>query len=294
MTFESGLRRHPLIAYFALAYGISWGGIGVVLGLTGFDLVNLRPLDTGLVFVLMLLGPSVSGLTMMALLNGRAGLRQLRASLTRWRIDGRWFAVALLTMPLLMLAVLWPLSFFVDAAFAPRYQWHLLAIGLVAGSFEEIGWTGFATPRLLARRRMFMAGMLLGVAWALWHVWVDFRQHFNAEGVVWLLEFAIFYVATLTAYRVLMTWVFANTRSLLLAVLMHASCTGSLFVLYPATSFEQGLVWQTALAVLLWVAVGLVFMAVAHHPKAARGRPVGRLPPCGNEQTDSASARKLG
>jgi uncharacterized protein len=177
------LQRHPLLAYFALAYGISWGGILVVLGLTGFDLVKLRPLDTGLIFVLMLLGPSIGGLAMTALLNGREGLHQLRSGLAHWRVGRRWVAVALLTMPILMLAVLWPLSALVDPAFAPRFQWQLFVIGLVAGSFEEIGWTGFATPRLLARQRPFMAGLWLGLVWAVWHVWVDFRQNFNAVGI---------------------------------------------------------------------------------------------------------------
>ena len=161
-------------------------------------------------------------------------------------------------MPLLLLATLWLLSVFVDPVFAPRFQWPLFAIGLIAGSFEEIGWTGFATPRMLARQQVLIAGLSLGLAWALWHVLVDFRQNFNMLGVAWLLEFAVFYVAALTAFRLLMTWVYANTQSLLLAVLMHASYTGWLFVLYPATSLEQGLVWQTAFAVALWVVVAVV------------------------------------
>jgi membrane protease YdiL (CAAX protease family) len=199
---------------------------------------------------------------MTALLDGRAGLRALRRSLQRWRLELRWYAAALMTMPLLLLAVLWPLSSFVDAAFAPGFQWPLFAIGLVAGSFEEMGWTGFATPRLLARQRLFTAGLSLGLVWALWHALVDFRQNFDAMGLAWLLEFAVLYVAALTAYRLLMTWVYANTQSLLLAVLMHASYTGWLLVLYPAASIEQGLVWQTAFAVALWVVVAVVMVAV--------------------------------
>ena len=67
----------------------------------------------------------------------------------------------------------------------------------------------------------------------------------------------------MTAYRLLMTWVYANTQSLLLAALMHASYTGWLFVLYPATSLEQGLVWQTALAVALWTVVAAVLAVFA-------------------------------
>jgi membrane protease YdiL (CAAX protease family) len=265
------LRRHPLLAYFALAYGISWGGILMVLAATGFDLTDLRPIDTGVIFVSMLLGPSMAGLVLTALLEGRSGLHELGARLMRWRLDGRWYAVALLTMPTLLLAVLWSVSIAIDPVFSPRFQWPLFAIGLVAGCCEEIGWTGFATPRLLARLSPYIAGLWLGLIWALWHLLVDFRQNFNQPVLMWLLEFAVLYVATLTAYRWLMTWVFGNTQSLLLAVLMHASYTGWLLVLFPATSFRQGLVWQSAFAAVLW-AVVIVVMAV--FPRRARLIPV--------------------
>jgi membrane protease YdiL (CAAX protease family) len=156
----------------------------------------------------------------------------------------------------------------VDPAFAPHFQWSLFAIGLIAGCFKEIGWTGSATPRLLARHRPFIAGLWLGLVWALWHVLVDFRQNFNAQGLAWLLEFAVFYIATLTAYRLLMTWVYAHTQSLLLAVLVHASNTGWLLVFYPATTFKQGFVWETALSVTLWVAVAVTFAGFA--PRESR------------------------
>jgi membrane protease YdiL (CAAX protease family) len=271
MTAGSWSQRRPLLAYFGLTYVISWGCIALVLGATGFDLARLRPVDTGLIFVSMLLGPSVSGLVMTARLEGRAGLRRLWLSLARWEVGARWYALALLLMPVLLLAVLLPLAAFLDPAFAPGFKWQLLVIGLVAGSFEELGWTGFATPRLLARQRPFMAGLSLGLGWALWHVLVDFRQNFSSMSPVWLLEFAVFYLAALTAYRVLMTWVYSNTQSLPLAMLMHASYTGWLVVLYPATSFEQGLVWQTALAVVLWLAVAVVMLWFEHRepPRAS-------------------------
>ena len=196
MTFVRWLRRHPLLAYFALTYGISWSGTLVVLGVRGFDLTVLPPLDTGLVFVAMLLGPSIAGLTTTALIDGRGGLHELRSRLLLWRLGWRWYALALLTMPVLMLTVLWPYRRIADAAFAPRFQWQLLAIGLVAGTFEEIGWTGFATPRLLAQQRPFVAGLSLGLVWAMWHLLVDFRQNYSALGLGWMLDFAVLYLAT--------------------------------------------------------------------------------------------------
>ena len=258
MKFEPWLLRHPLCSFFVLAFGVSWGGILVVMATTGFDLLELRPLDTGLIFVFMLLGPSASGLALTALIEGRAGLRRLVARVAHWRLGLRWYLVALMTMPLLLLVTLWPLSVFLDPAYSPRFQWHLFAIGLIAGSFEEVGWTGFAAPRLLQRQRLFLAGLWLGLVWALWHMLVDFRQNSSAMGALWLLEFAVLYIGALTAYRVLMTWVYANTQSLLLAVLMHASYTGWLLTLYPATSLEQGLIWQTGFALALWIVVAVV------------------------------------
>ena len=207
MTLVPWLRQHPLRGYYAAVYGISWGGILIVMGAQDFDLVHMRPIDTGIIFVAMLLGPSVSELAMTAVLEGRTGLSRLRTSLIRWRVGVRWYAMALLTMPLLLVTVLCSMSAFVAPAFAPRFQWQLFAIGLVAGSFEEIGWTGFTTTRLLARQRPFVTGLSLGLIWALWHMLVDFRQNFNTLGTAWLWEFVVFYVAALTAYRLLMTWV---------------------------------------------------------------------------------------
>lgn len=267
MTLAPWLYRHPLLTFCAAVYVISWGGILIVMGAHGFDLDILRPMDTAFIFIAMLLGPSVSGLAMTAVLDGRLGLHRLRLSLIRWRVGARWYAIALLTMPLLLVTVLWPISAFVDEAFAPRFQWQLFAVGVVAGSFEEIGWTGFATPRLLARQRLFTAGLSLGLTWALWHLLVDFRQNFNTLRIVWLLQFAVFYIAALTAYRLLMTWVYGHTQSLLVAVLMHASYTGWLFVLYPATSARQDVVWQSTFAVALWFVVGVGAVLIAASPR---------------------------
>ena len=130
MTVTAWVRRYPLCSYFALVFGISWGGILIVLGAADFNLIELRRRDTGLIFASMLLGPSVAGLTMTAMLDGRQGLHRLASRVARYRVGLRWYLVALMTMPLLLLATLWPLSLFVDPAFAPRFQWPLFAIGL--------------------------------------------------------------------------------------------------------------------------------------------------------------------
>jgi len=77
-------------------------------------------------------------------------------------------------------------------------------------------------------------------------------------GTLWPVEFAVVYLATLTPYRMLMTWVFSRTGSLFAAILMHASFTGWLLVLFPATSVAQSLAWQAVFALILWALVALL------------------------------------
>jgi uncharacterized protein len=178
-------RRHPLWAYFLLAYGITWGGILLTLLSKGFDLVAARPWDKGVMVMLMLLGPSASGLALTAWLDGRAGLRELWSRVVHWRVGWGCAAVALLTAPLLVLSILGPLSIWVDPAYTPAFKWELFMLGLVAGCFEEIGWTGFATPRWLARRSVLTVGLQLGVVWAAWHAAADFSSNYATMGAQW-------------------------------------------------------------------------------------------------------------
>ena len=89
MTFMPWLRCHPVGGYCALTYGVSWGGILIVVSATGLNLIELTSLDTGLIFVLMLLGPSTSGLTLTALREGRDRMRQFGLRLARWHRGSR-------------------------------------------------------------------------------------------------------------------------------------------------------------------------------------------------------------
>ncbi len=263
------LRRHPLLGFFGLAFGISWVPILIIMACRGFDLSPLQAAEGGMLFLAMLLGPSVGGLICTALLDGRTGLRALGGRILKWRVAAVWYAVVLLTVPATLLVVLSILSILVDPVFAPRFQWWLFGIGLLAGTFEEIGWTGFATPRLLTRKSLTVAGLTLGLTWALWHLLVDFRYNATAMGSIWPLEFVITYILTLIPYRLLMMWVYHRTQSLMLAITMHASFTGSLLVLVPVVPASQGFYWQAIFAIVLW---GLVALALRKDKASHAGR----------------------
>lgn len=263
MNFKSVLQRYPLLSYFALTYGITWCSLLLFLASRQFQLATLQTQDGFIMFLLMLAGPSVSGLTLSMVLDKRPGWTEVWAGLTRWRVGWRWYGVALLTVPVLTLAILWGLSSSVSPTYAPNFQWIGVVAGLLAGGFEELGWTGFATPRLLRKHNALIAGFSLGLIWAVWHLLADFSSHISTMSWgEWAGWFAVFWILPLTAYRILTTWVYTKTRSLLVAQLMHASYTGWLVTLSPETSGQ--LVWQTIFAVALWILVAIVMLRQRH------------------------------
>src|SRR5215203_2799670 len=111
-AIKAFIKSHPLLSYFALAFAISWGGVLLVIGGPGAMPGTGRRYETLLPIVgpAMLAGSAVAGILLTGLVDGRAGLRKLLSRLLRWRVGARWWAVALLTGPLFMTAVLLVLS----------------------------------------------------------------------------------------------------------------------------------------------------------------------------------------
>jgi CAAX protease family protein len=265
-TIRQMIQRHPLVTYFGLAYGIAWGGILLLVGPKLAQGIPLQLSDGVLMFVPMCLGPSTAGLMMTAIMDGRKGLRDLLSRMGRWRVGIRWYGVALLTTPVLALAVLLTLTALVSPTFAPGFNALGIVFGLVAGFFEEIGWTGFALPKLQSKYHALTAGLLLGVLWGTWHFLANYLGTPYESGARWLVTFlfAPTFVISLTAYRVLITWMYKHTGSVLLAQLMHAFYTGSLFVLSFSLAAGEMMLFYVVFAAVLWVMVAAVVATTGH------------------------------
>jgi membrane protease YdiL (CAAX protease family) len=270
------LKRHPLSVYFGIAFLISWGGGLLVEGPRLLRGQPIGPAQTLALFPVLVVGVGLAGLALTALVDGRAGVRDLLARMGRWRVGAGWWAAALFTAPVLILLTLLALRNFVSPAFASGFFPLGLVFGLVPGLFEEVGWTGFAYPRLIQRRSPLAAAVMLGVLWGLWHLpVVDYLGAAAPHGGYWLAFFGAF-VLLVAAMRVLIEWVYLNTRSLLLAQLMHASSTACL-VLFgaPGVSAGQEALWYAIYGLVLWVCVALVVRAegpsLARLPAAPRG-----------------------
>jgi membrane protease YdiL (CAAX protease family) len=195
------------------------------------------------------------------LVGRKEGLKDLFTRFCRWKVETRWY-VALLVAPVTVAAADLLLSLFsgnfIPTIFSMSGKMSFLGFtlfgALVGGSFEEIGWTGFAIPRMLKRFSVFKTGLFLGLVWGAWHFLVNFWGSANSAGVVPLVLFLLVALFSfLLPYRILMVWAYSHTKSLLISILMHCSLITFWLVLAPTAG--DGLtkvIWFSTWAVILW------------------------------------------
>ena len=281
-NIKAFIKGHPLLSFYALVFAISWGAILIVVGLGpgGFS-ATPQQFQKAVPYAVpaMVLGPGVAGIILTGLIDGRAGLREFRSRLLKWRVGARWYAVALLTAPLVFTAVFVPLSL-ISPEFLPRIFITSdkatvllmgIAAGLTAGIFEELGWTGFAIPRMRLRYGVLGTGLIVGILWAAWHLlqnyWASGVTSGEISGTFWLVNAVVgTLVGSLVAYRVLMVWVYERTGgSLPMAMLMHVSLTFFTIIVFPPSAVEANLISGYAYTAVLWVLVVAVAVANGGH-----------------------------
>jgi hypothetical protein len=229
------IRDHQTVVFCLLTFAITWGlgacviflpePLRVLLGeLTGF-----HPL-----YILAVAAPTVAATSLTLAWEGWSGLRGLWASLTRWRFGLQWYAFALVVIPVLG----WLTARVAGAD--PKYDLStptLVAaalLNLLIGPLgEELGWRGYALPRLLRRFNPCAASLILGAIWGLWHL----PSFFVSSLVQADLSLPIFLVGAL-CLSIIATWLFQHTGgSVLITVLLHYTVNFSLSVLgapFPA------------------------------------------------------------
>lgn len=231
-AFSRWVRARPLLAFYVLAFGITWlGWLPQAAHSRG-----LIPIDTPVFYVLGGVGPGLAAWLVLRALHGGDGDRTLFAPLLRWRVGLVWYAVALALPTAICLAGVSAAEQLGSVLSVSGPGMGLLltfALYLVAAVPEEVGWRGFALPRLQDRHSALTASLIVGVLWALWHL----PLLWNADNVMSSYPL-IPWLAGVVAITVVYTWLFNSTAgSVLIVTVFHgtANTAGSLSVGYQPT-----------------------------------------------------------
>lgn len=296
------IRRHPLVAYFALTFGFTWGlmipAVPFLQGVYEGDI----PILPAAAFMVGAYGPTFAAIFVTALVGGKAGVKGLLSRFKVWRVGVRWYALLVLT-PLSLTALALLLN--VLAGGEPPTgtdfgRWYMflpaLLVGLPFGPMaEEAGWRGFAQPRLQALHGPVAASLILGLAWGLWHLPAFFVPVVALPGgetgdpglIAW-------YVLATVSVTVFYTWVYNNTKgSLVVDVLFHAAWNTMpaflISMVYPGLR-SGGLILQIShLNVVLLCAVAVILVVATRGRLSydAPARPAAAQKPGASEPSDA-------
>jgi membrane protease YdiL (CAAX protease family) len=176
---------------------------------------------------------SLAGPVTAALTEGKEGVKKLLRGFTRWRCSPLWYAVAIVIPPAIVLIAAGISTIFGNPFPLPGPQrWAMLVpmffiLTVQAGLGEEIGWRGYATPKLSERYSVLVSSLIVGVVWACWHLplylFPGFVQHEIAQNLGFVSTFLMYSVFVVAA-AVIYAWIyFVSGGNLWLPILLHGS-----------------------------------------------------------------------
>ena len=244
-----------LFIFFVLTFGWTWG-------LWGLSALIESPASSlgGALLVASAFGPSLAAAVVTLTFTGGTGLRRWLGYCLEWRVAWRWYALAFLAPPLIMLAALGIHAARGGAIPASPVAGHVLmavaqfAVVAIAGGplGEEFGWRGYALPALTARIGWRRASLIVGAAWSAWHVPLFFMAGTAQANLPIVL-----FLASTVGLSVVFARLSANTGfSVLPAILLHSGINWWSMVM-PVMP-KQGDAQAYSLVVCIVIAVALV------------------------------------
>lgn len=264
-----------LVRFFGLTLALTWAvwAVSGALVFHGPAPASGGPSLAGALFLLGVFVPGIVALGLTARSSGRAGVWALLQQIGRWRVGVRWYLFAAGYMVAIKLSV--ALVHRVATGDWPRFgetRWVLMAVATLVSTWaqagEELGWRGYALPRLAARIGLARGSILLGVIWAVWHVPLFLVPGGDTYGQSFPL-----YLIQVTAISVAMAWLYWRSGgSLLLVMLLHAAVNNTKDIV---PSVVPGAMNPLALSTSLtaWLTVAALWVGAAYFLYRMRGVP---------------------
>lgn len=215
----SFIKRYSLAFFFVLTFVITWGAASLVIV---FDLYLTRPVVM-IGFTISVFAPSLSAIFITALSEGKDGLKILLQKTIFVNTSLLSYVVAFSPVILSFLAVIFYFSTggTPGGNIKPIEWWDLLYLTLflfLTGPLgEELGWRGFALPRLQKYVSPLLCGIIIGIIWALWHLPAWFIPgSYQSQFPYYTFALSIIFQS------IIMTWLFIQSKgSIFMVILFH-------------------------------------------------------------------------
>lgn len=217
------LRQHPLPIFFLLAFAGFWA----------FLALNRVPQFHFWAPFLGVFAPAVAALSMTGADEGETGVRQLLSKLGAWRVPPQWYVVAIgLPLAQALLAIGLAAAFHKYKGISIEAMRPVLPATWVFFLFaagEELGWRGYALPRLFVRWRALYASLILGALHSAWH-WPLILPSHGLMGDLPLLP----WTAAVVTEAIVFTWLYLGTRGSVLLVVLYHGMVNACMLLFNA------------------------------------------------------------
>ena len=262
-----------LLKFFSLTFIVSWllwiASAAVLRGASAQS-SGLQAVS-GFLYLLGLFAPALVALALTARAEGRTGTQALLSRTVKWSVGVRWYLFAVGYMVVIKLAAALLLRIATGAW--PAFGHESVFIITIATVFstpvqagEEIGWRGFALPRLSTLMGLSGASIVLGTIWACWHLPFFFISGTNKTGQSFPL-----YLLGVIAMSVAMAWLYWRTNgSLLLTMLMHAAINNTMDIVPSAVSGATN-TFSLSSSLVAWVSVAIMWICAAYFLVQMRG-----------------------
>lgn len=245
-----------LIIFFTVVFLIMYG-LGA-LGMVFREEIErlLGPISNRNLFVMVLIyAPTITGLLLTIYYEGWAGLVALfkRGALFTKPL---WWLIAIFIIPVTLLV--FGLFTYITGIESNSFNWNLFigTFPLIIFSFsiftdagplgEELGWRGYALPRLLQFHSPVVATSILSVFWTLFHLVAFFAPGTNQFGrsFMWFTLFCF-------SLCFIMTWLYMNTGGNWIAsgIIVHYMINS--FAIAGAVKIGPGLSISLCLVVII-------------------------------------------
>ncbi len=251
------MRKRPVFWFYVLAFAISWiGWLPLVAASRGVALFQHPAFQ--ILLILPAAGPTVAALIVQRAVVGKAGTDQWFRSLWQRRMGRRWLGVVLVLPAISLLAdrlvarmlglpVVWEPT----GEDKVKLVVSAFVIAVLANPWEEVGWRGFALPRLQKEHTALVATLIVGVLWALWHLplffWTD-----NPMSRYPFVAWAIGVVAEAFVY----TWLYNSTQGSVRAVALYHVLCNTYGPLLGSGSVWANCIVNVVMAGVIWAAFG--------------------------------------